>query len=470
MILELDEHGSVTGYGTRIEAFADMIAHHRADPAAAAPLRRRRILTDLEASPGRIWIPQMHPYTPQLFAGLLRSAGYDAQALGEETSAHCELGRSFCRGSECLPAALTAGAFLDRLDKSPAALFLPRSAGPCRFGQYATMIAGILDRTGHAQSGLISPSSGNAYTFLSHRMELLAARAVCVGDALYKLRCRVVPYHPAPESVEELCRLAADELAEGLFCGHDWRAYLRALTRRLTGEIDPQRPRRPLVGIVGEIFVRMNSFSNQHLVEVIEAAGGEAWMAPMSEWLFYVMELSGRQGLWARQKARLRHTLLHAIEGQALNLCAPLLDDRHEPPITEVLKVAGRYLPLAFEGEAVLTLGRAQRFAAGGAALIVNCAPFSCLPGRITAHLFRLHPEICGVPVVNLFFDGTCDVASRVQVYLQSPNGRSLAQNASFTRPPAFPGPQTISRSAGHHPGERGGTPPTPTNRRQERR
>jgi len=36
---------------------------------------------------------------------------------------------------------------------------------------------------------------------------------------------------------------------------------------------------KPLIGIVGEIFVRLNRFSNEDVIGKIEQLGGEAWIA-----------------------------------------------------------------------------------------------------------------------------------------------------------------------------------------------
>ena len=46
--------------------------------------------------------------------------------------------------------------------------------------------------------------------------------------------------------------------------------------------------RRPLIGIVGEIFVRSNRFSNEDLIRKVEALGGEAYLAPVEEWIYYI--------------------------------------------------------------------------------------------------------------------------------------------------------------------------------------
>ncbi len=43
-----------------------------------------------------------------------------------------------------------------------------------------------------------------------------------------------------------------------------------------------------MIGVVGEIYIRSNRFSNEDVVRQIERLGGEAWVAPISEWLLYV--------------------------------------------------------------------------------------------------------------------------------------------------------------------------------------
>jgi len=46
--------------------------------------------------------------------------------------------------------------------------------------------------------------------------------------------------------------------------------------------------RKPLIGIIGEIFVRFNKFSNEDIIKKVEALGGEVWLAPFEEWMYYV--------------------------------------------------------------------------------------------------------------------------------------------------------------------------------------
>jgi predicted CoA-substrate-specific enzyme activase len=429
LILELDEHGSATGYGTRIEAFCDMIEQYRAskpEPPARAPGTVRYRLDELKDE-SRIWIPQIHPFIPQLWSAALNKHGLNAFPCGEETSCDCNLGRSYCRGSECLPAAVTIGKFINCISEHEDCfdghdiLVMPRAEGPCRFGQYATLQSRILERAGFSQAGIFSPTSENGYSFLTPAMERDVWSALCLGDLLLKLRCRTVPYHPDPARAMRLIDEVCGDICKNIRRGLPWKETVRSLVRELDGQLDRSRPRKPLVGVVGEIFVRLNTFSNGHLIDAIEEAGGEAWISPMSEWIYYVWDVVARKGgLFNALLLSLKRAWMQRVDHRIHSLFSPLLDGRGEPPVTSVLQHGRMFMPPEFEGEAILTLGRARIFAEQGASLIVNCSPFGCMPGRITSYLFQMHPGLFRVPVVNLFFDGIGDVSSQVAIYLES--------------------------------------------------
>jgi len=72
---------------------------------------------------------------------------------------------------------------------------------------------------------------------------------------------------------------------------------------------------------VGEIFCRLNNFSNQDLVRRLEAAGAECWMADIAEWIVYTnmeevrnLRLAGRTYSWEMIKSKLRSRIQHADE------------------------------------------------------------------------------------------------------------------------------------------------------------
>ncbi len=43
----------------------------------------------------------------------------------------------------------------------------------------------------------------------------------------------------------------------------------------------------PLIGVVGEIFCRLNTFSNEDLIRKLEGYGAEGWLSDIAEWVHY---------------------------------------------------------------------------------------------------------------------------------------------------------------------------------------
>ena len=75
-----------------------------------------------------------------------------------------------------------------------------------------------------------------------------------------------------------------------------------------------------------------------------------------------------------------------------------------------LIEVGEKYLPKQFEGEAILTLGRAELFIKkNGAKAIVNASPMFCMPGTITSSIFPKLEQDLGVPVICNFYDGSGD-------------------------------------------------------------
>ena len=146
-------------------------------------------------------------------------------------------------------------------------------------------------------------------------------------------------------------------------------------------KLEARRDRsQPLIGIVGEIFCRLNTFSNDNLVAALEQYGAEAWLSDIVEWIWYTnsehfrkLKLEGRQwtleslGAWVRKRVQKHdeHVLVEPFKNDFVG--------REEPDIYEVLECARPYLPRegAF-GEMVLNVGKVVYLAKKGAAGIIE--------------------------------------------------------------------------------------------------
>ncbi|OGQ90263.1 MAG: hypothetical protein A2289_20190 [Deltaproteobacteria bacterium RIFOXYA12_FULL_58_15] len=441
LALELDEHGADAGYITRIEAFLDVTRSWNSSPApsiAALPQCSEDELRDRH-----IWVPAMHPIGSKMFAAGFRAAGYDSDALPTETHADLALGQRHTRGCECLPVRTMVGSLINALERDPSgkkqAVFMPTGKGPCRFGQYSALHRMILERTGHEDTMILAPSSDNNYFGLSEGLRRTMWKALLTGDAIFRSACRVRPYERTPGDTDQALASWTDLAAKTVEERGDLldlveragRAFLRIPTRN---------ERKPLVGVVGEIYVRNNVFCNEDVVHVIERAGGEAWVTPLTEWMLFTgaedarnfVDLPKSIGEAVTQGKRIiKSRWMKNNDATFHKAVGAILADRHEPDIDDTVIAGRRYLPFNIGGEAILTLGRSVHFAQQGASLIVNISPFGCMAGTICAALFTKMERELQVSVINMFYDGSGDENSRLEVFLAN-----LEPSAARSGPP----------------------------------
>src|SRR5205807_5870563 len=89
------------------------------------------------------------------------------------------------------------------------------------------------------------------------------------------------------ESLTDFCRTLEQTSAEP---GVQLRALRECMVRCRDRfrKLDARRDRSlPMIGIVGEIFCRLNTFSNENLVQCLEGYGAEAWVSDLIEWIWY---------------------------------------------------------------------------------------------------------------------------------------------------------------------------------------
>ena len=432
LTLELDEHSADAGILTRLEAYLDSIALLTRSPRSpgARPMPRPRADFDREKT---IYLPYMVDHNYAL-TGALAHFGYRAETLPPPDEESLSLGRKHATGGECLPFILTTGDFLKlvrRPDFDPArsCLFMATSTGPCRFCHYFAAQKMILKRLG-CDVDFIALESYDAYTIkdLGTAFRRAAWYGIAAVDLLHKLLWRTRPYEVRPGETETLYREALKRIEAALA-----RDGIKGLLAILPGiverflRVERRGGERPLIGIVGEIYVRANPFSNAGLVELIEELGGEVRIAPVGEWLSYTIYKklgdTRMRGEWlAHIKTRLERLVLRHDEHRLARAFTGGLPpwDLEEPPTQEVVSHSEPYISEAYRGEPVLTVGKAIDYALKGFDGIVNVMPFSCMPGTMVATASSRVKRDYGIPWINLTFDGQkqAHLRTRLEAFL----------------------------------------------------
>jgi len=384
------------------------------------------------------------------FASAFRAIGLEAEATPPSDHRTRELGARYTSGDECYPAKVTVGDFMKVLeqpeaDPSRVVFFMPTAQGPCRFGQYAPYLRQILDANGYPAVEILSPTSQNAYQGLGTLAKPFVRtgwRALLCADLLQKMLLIYRPYEEQrgdteavyEASLADLCATLEQSAVEPGVQLLELRDSMVRCRNRFRKLADRQGARRfPLIGIVGEIFCRLNTFSNENLVLALEAYGAEAWISDIGEWVWYTnsehfrkLRLTGRVWTLEALGAWLRTHVQHRDEHV---LVAPFKEDfagREEPDIYEILEGARPYLPRegAF-GEMVLNVGKVVYLAKKGAAGIIDISPFTCMNGIVCEAIYpRISRDLGGIPIRNFYFDGTqSDLDRDLGVYMELARG-----------------------------------------------
>jgi len=405
-----------------------------------------------------VYIPTMAEGSSEAFAATFRWLGIDAQPTPPSNERTCELGSKHTTGDECYPAKVTVGDFLRVIEMAgfrpaKAAFFMPTAEGPCRFGQYAPFLKKILREASYGDVQVLSPTSQNGYADLGDITNAFLRagwRALVSADTLHRALLKTRPYETTPGAADRAFQTSLQDLCQTLetSCG-DMDCQLLSLVeamirarerfRRVPARYDPETP---LIGVVGEIFCRLNTFSNEDLIRKLEGYGAECCLSHIAEWVAYTntelerkLRLRGRVISMDMLKARLRSYIQHADEHA---LIAPFHEDfmgYEEPEIEAVIELAWPYLPVCgAQGEMVLSVGRAAYLALHGADGVIDISPFTCMNGIVSEAIYpKLSREYGGIPIRNFYFDGTqSDLDRDLGIYLEL--ARSYREKKPFPR------------------------------------
>ncbi|MFC2059013.1 acyl-CoA dehydratase activase [Chloroflexota bacterium] len=421
--LEIDEHAAEAGIVTRLEAFVDTIrGFARSGRLEQIQDRGSDISRRSPASLNRnkmLLLPSMCNGA-EMLAAAMRAYGVRAMVLPEADEQSLMYSNKVTSGKECLPYRVTLGGFMqlfyesDKLgiDLNDVEGFMPSAFGPCRFGKYAVEQMKILRDVGF-EFPIRTTVSNNGYhdLGLGQGFERLAWQGIVAGDYLEKLLWRSRPYEKVPGSADNLFKEYQTRVSQFISSRGDFSDVLREAVSEFKSLIDPDKPRRPIVGINGEIFLRSNRFSNCDLARVCEKAGLEVVVSSIGEWIKYITHRNIEDGVRDRKLKRIitgyiRQLVLKHDERRVASNFKEFFD-KGELSAKEVLALSNQYLSPKCGSEAVLSIGTAIEWMESPEfAGIISVMPHGCMPGGIVAAMSEKLSEKYGKPWINLTYDG----------------------------------------------------------------
>ncbi len=379
-----------------------------------------------------VYIPRMSYASALTSAAAFKSIGIDARPSPPSDNRTLELGSKYLIGDECLPEKITLGNFLkviedDDFDPDHTAFLMPTSGGPCRFGQYSNLFRKILAMKGLDHVRILSPNSSDGYEgFGDQRTKLIRTmwHAIVAADLLRKMHLQHRPYAYEKQHANQLFHACLNELCD-ILSEKNLRTMVKlkklknslavAREKYLKIPADYSKP-KPLVGVVGEIYCRLNEFSNDFVVNKIEEHGGEAWLSDISEWVWYTNDEQRRRLIREGKEmsistliAKLKFTVQHRDEQILLKPLLREFEGYEEPKkISEITDLSKSYLPQEGAlGEMVLNLGKAIYLYHKGADGVIDISPFSCMNGIVCEAIYpKVSRQIDNFPIRTFYFDG----------------------------------------------------------------
>lgn len=433
--IEIDEHSADAGAITRCEAFLDSIMSQKSEirnQKSEADIDLLTLKSELKSSLLRkrtVFIPHMADHAFALKAAF-ECCGVPAEVLPESDRESVDIGRRYVSGKECYPYLVTAGDMLKKVFSSDfrpeaSAFFMPSGTGPCRFGQYNVSHKLILEGFGLKGVPIFAPNQDVQFYrdlgIVGKDFSMKAWKGIIAYELLIKCLHETRPYEKIKGDAEGLYNLYRERIYESLV-GKD--GNIMELLKKMRDDflsIPKNKERKPLIGVIGEIFVRSHKFSNEDLIKKIEALGGEVWLAPIEEWIYYVNTMSFRKALIKKDKSAMMSIFLKRffqkrIEHRFTKLFKGFLKTQKEPETKEILIKAAPYVHDSFEGETILSIGKAIDLIERGASGIINAMPFGCMPGTIVTALMKAVSKDYGVPYISISYDGTESPVTELQL------------------------------------------------------
>ncbi|MFT4296223.1 MAG: acyl-CoA dehydratase activase-related protein [Micropruina sp.] len=424
-LLKIDEVSNLGAATIRLRSMKAAAAERRGSATVSTfgPLGERRLFDETARDTHTIYAPQMAPVHFRLVIPVLRKLGLDVRLLERASAEDVEVGLKYVNNDACFPAIMVVGQLVNKIrsgeaDPDRTSVAITQTGGMCRATNYVGLLRKALADAGYPQVPVLAISVQGLETnpgfTITPSLLMPAVQALILGDLLQTVLLRTRPYEAVPGAAKALydkwdvvCQefLQAGGHSATLGRSIGYTGLIRAIVRDFHALPLRDEPRKPRVGIVGEILVKFHPDANNHVVDVVEAEGCEAVLPGILQ--FFLMPLYSAQYQW--------ETLGIGPRSHHVKKMVTWLIEKFQQPVATALRRSGKFdIPptmkdLAAKADGIISIG--TRAGEGwlltaemvelieiGAPNIICAQPFACLPNHVVgkgmfAELRRRHPQ-----------------------------------------------------------------------------
>ncbi|MCD8283583.1 MAG: acyl-CoA dehydratase activase-related protein [Opitutae bacterium] len=422
-ILKIDDVNNIGSLKLRLRSLIESLKFKNGHPTARA---RKEIAGHTaifrEADRDRtILYPYISEYLSPIIKPALESAGYKAEMLPPSDEKTIEFGLKHSNNEICYPATLCVGDIVKALesgkyDRNKIAVGISQTGGQCRATNYLGLIKKALAQSGFSDVPVVALGVGtspiNEQPGMAFSLTKIASRAVSAivyGDCIAQMYYSTVVREQVPGTAAQI---RDNYLAALRPCvRNDKVREMFELLARAAGEFEAVPTKGvpvPAIGIVGEIYVKYNSFSHKNVVSWLVEQGVEPVVPNVTDFMIQDIvnnKTNTKQNLARRSLKTWGFTFaLRMIANRAIvradRACRAFSRYRPFGDIREKARRGAQIVNLAAQfGEGWLIPAEFAGFAEHGVFNAVSMQPFGCIANHIVAkgiekRVKRIYPKM----------------------------------------------------------------------------
>ncbi len=304
----------------------------------------------------------------------------------------------------CLPYKLNLANYIQALDRGANTLMMFQAPGSCRLGNYTKMAQKTLKTMGYEFDMVIFDMYRNKMIqtlhafwhvtrclnpwmyFKAFSLGFTKFFAIdCAERMLLYYRPREINKGDAEKCYEKWLKIIDDcnsVILSKFLCYRIKKDFKKI-------KIDSKK-QVPLVYLLGEFFVLLDPYTNQHIEKVL-----------------------GDMGVEVRRQIMFSGWLEHVLK--------PSLFYKKESHRERAVKNASRYMKRAIGGECIETIGDTVYAAKNGVDGVIHLMPFSCMPEIVSQNILSKVSREENIPVLSLVLDeqtGKAGYITRIEAFI----------------------------------------------------
>lgn len=341
-------------------------------------------------------------YSP-LVPAAFKPLGLHVEVLPPQDRQTVELGLKTINNDMCYPAILVAGDIIKAFqsggyDPESTAVILTQTGGQCRASSYLSLVRKALADFGLDNVQVIplfadGIDPGAGFTVNSNGLVKQLALGVIFADPLTQMFLSSMAREKTPGTAKKLHGKYLSAMETGIENG-DYQ-YLLNLLREAVADfnlIETHDKPVPRIGVVGEIFVKYNFFSNGDIIDWLSGQGIEVILPALQSFFAqrFINETYDQKAFFKRSFAdRMKNLLLEIYTEFRLGQIDRVMQEfrfyRMPHNLRELSQITGDVVSLANQfGEGWLLTAEMIAMLKEGIGEIVCLQPFGCISNHIT--------------------------------------------------------------------------------------